>query len=87
MGCEEVLSGHKQATLEELRRQEGGLLVQDMSFLNYGTLPPKAGTGTVKEKVRKAYCLHATVAFTLKRRQALLHARLSKTVGRPPRAA
>src|SRR5574341_1452736 len=67
VGCEEILSGHKQATLERLRTHEVGLLVQDTSFLNYGTLHPKAGMGTVKEKGREEYLLHATVAFTPKR--------------------
>lgn len=67
VGCEEILSGHKQATLERLRTHEVGLLVQDTSFLNYGTLQPKAGMGTVKEKGREEYLLHATVAFTPER--------------------
>ncbi|HEV8718018.1 MAG TPA: hypothetical protein VGX03_35030 [Candidatus Binatia bacterium] len=43
------------------------MLVQDTSFLNYGTLQPKAGVGTVQEKVRNEYLLHATVAFTRER--------------------
>jgi hypothetical protein len=43
------------------------LLVQDTSFLNYGTLHPKAGMGTVKEKGREEYLLHATVACTPER--------------------
>lgn len=67
MGCAEILSGHQQATLERLRTHEVGLLVQDTSFLNYGTLQPKAGMGTVKEKGREEYLLHATVAFTPER--------------------
>src|SRR5262245_40593620 len=63
VGLAEILSGHKQATLERIRAQEVALLVQDTSFLNYGTLQPKAGVGTVKEKVGDEYLLHATVAF------------------------
>jgi hypothetical protein len=63
----EILSGHRQATLERLRAQEVALLVQDTSFLNYGTLQPKAGVGTVKERVRDEYLLHTTVAFTPER--------------------
>jgi hypothetical protein len=43
------------------------VLVQDTSFLNYGTLQPKAGMGTVKERVRDEYLLHTTVAFTPER--------------------
>jgi len=67
VGVDTILSGHKQATLERIREQEVALLVQDTSFLNYGTLQPKAGMGTVKEKVRDEYLLHATVAFTRER--------------------
>lgn len=67
VGFEEILSGHKQATLERIRAQEVALLVQDTSFLNYGTLQPKAGMGTVKERVREEYLLHTTVAFTPER--------------------
>jgi len=67
VGCEEILSGHKQATLERIRTQEVALLVQDTSFLNYGTLQAKAGMGTVKERVRDEYLLHTTVAFTPER--------------------
>jgi hypothetical protein len=43
------------------------LLVQDTSFLNYGTLHPKTGMGTVKEKGREEHLLHTTVAFTPER--------------------
>jgi hypothetical protein len=67
VGFEEILSGHKQATLERIRAQEVALLVQDTSFLNYGTLQAKAGMGTVKEKVRDEHLLHTTVAFTPER--------------------
>jgi Transposase Tn5 dimerisation domain/Transposase DNA-binding len=67
VGVEEILSGHKQATLERIRMQEVALLVQDTSFLNYGTLQPKVGMGTVKEKRRNEHLLHTTVAFTPER--------------------
>jgi Transposase DDE domain len=43
------------------------LLVQDTTFLNYGTTQPKAGMGTVKLKTREEYLLHPTVAFTPER--------------------
>jgi hypothetical protein len=43
------------------------LLVQDTSLLNYGTLQPKVGMGTVKERDRDEYLLHTTVAFTPER--------------------
>ena len=43
VGCEEIRSGHKAATLERVPAQEVALLVQDTSFLNYGTLQPQVG--------------------------------------------
>lgn len=67
VGCEEILSGHKQATVERVRAQEVAVLVQDRGFLSYGTLQPKAGMGTVKERTCHEYLLHATVAFTAER--------------------
>lgn len=67
VGFTEILSGHKEATLERLRSQEVALLGQDTSLLNYGTLQPKAGMGTVKERTCNEYLLHATVAFTPER--------------------
>jgi Transposase DNA-binding/Transposase Tn5 dimerisation domain len=67
VGLAEILSGHKEATLERIRRQEVALLVQDTSFLNYGTLQAKAGMGTVKERTCDEHLLHVTVAFTPER--------------------
>ena len=67
VGFAEILSGHKHATVERVRTQAVALLVQDTSFLNYGTLQPKAGIGTVKERTCEEYLLHATVAFTPER--------------------
>jgi hypothetical protein len=67
IGVQEILSGHTRATLERIRTQEVVLLVQDTTFLNDGTTPPKAGMGTVKIKTREAYRLHPTVAFTPER--------------------
>jgi hypothetical protein len=67
VGIQEILSGHAHATLERIRAQEAVLLVQDTTFLNYGTTHPKGGMGTVKIKTREEYLLHATVAFTPER--------------------
>jgi transposase-like protein/transposase Tn5 family protein len=67
IGVQEILSGHTHATLERIRTQEVVLLVQDTTFLNYGTTQPKVGMGTVKIKKREEYLLHATVAFTPER--------------------
>lgn len=67
VGVAEILLGHKAATLERVRAQEVVLLMQDTSFLNYGTLQPKAGMETVQEKVWDEHLLHTTVAFTPER--------------------
>jgi hypothetical protein len=64
IGEQELLSGHKHATLERIRTQEVVRLVQDTTCLNYGTTQPKHGMGTVRVKTRKEYLLHTTVAFT-----------------------
>jgi Transposase DNA-binding/Transposase DDE domain len=64
IGAQELLSGHIHATLERIRTQEVVLLVQDTTFLDYGTTRPKQGMGTVKVKVREEPLLHPTVAFT-----------------------
>jgi hypothetical protein len=37
IGAQEMLSGHTHATLERIRAQAVVLLVQDTTFLNYGT--------------------------------------------------
>jgi transposase-like protein len=67
IGVQEILSGHTHATRERIRPQEVVLLVQDTTFLHYGTTQPKAGMGTVKIKKREEYLRHATVAFTPER--------------------
>jgi hypothetical protein len=67
IGEQEILSGHKRATLERMRAQEVVLLVQDTTFLDDGTTQPKKGMGTVKIKVREEYLLYPTVAFTPER--------------------
>jgi hypothetical protein len=67
VGLKEILAGHQHATLERLQAQEVILLVQDTTFLNYGTLRPRRGVGTVKERIGEEYLLHLTVAFTPQR--------------------
>jgi len=67
VGLKEILAGHQHATLGRLQGQEVVLLVQDTTFLNYGTLRPKPGVGTVKDRTREEYLLHLTVAFTPER--------------------
>jgi Transposase DNA-binding len=67
IGVQEILSGHTHITLERIRAQEVVLLVQDSTFLDYGTTQPKVGMGPVKIKVRDEYLWHPTVAFTPER--------------------
>jgi hypothetical protein len=64
IGEQEILSGHKHATLDRIRAQAVVLLVQETTFLNDGTTQQKPGMGTVKVKSREEYLLHPTVAFT-----------------------
>src|SRR3989442_1705472 len=64
VGLKEILAGHQHATLERLQAQEVVLLVQDTTFLNYGTLRPKKGVGTVKDRPRGGYLLPLRVPFT-----------------------
>jgi hypothetical protein len=61
------LAGHAHATRERIRAQEAVLLVQDTTFLHYGTAQPKAAMGTVKIKTREEYLPYPTVAFTPER--------------------
>ncbi len=67
VSCQEILSGHQRATQARVRAQTVVLLVQDTTFLNYGTLHPREGMGTVKDRLREEYLLHLTVAFTPER--------------------
>src|SRR5215813_3983054 len=67
VGRKELLAGHQQATLERRQAQEVVLVGQDTTCLNYGTLRPKTGVGTVKERTREEALLPLTVAFTPQR--------------------
>jgi hypothetical protein len=67
IGEQESLSGHQHATQERSRAQAVVLLVQDTTFLNYGTTRQKPGMGTVKVKSREEYLLPPSVAFTPER--------------------
>jgi hypothetical protein len=67
IGVQEILSGHTHATLKRIRAQAVVLLVQDTTFLDYGTTHPKAGMGPVKINTREAYLLHPTVVLTPER--------------------
>jgi hypothetical protein len=64
VGGPERLSGHNAATLERSRSPAVALRVPDTSFLNYGTLQPQVGRGSVKERSGEEYLLPPTVVFT-----------------------
>jgi len=53
VGLTEILSGHQHATLERVQAEAVVLLVQNTTFLNYGTLQAKKGVGTVQVKSRQ----------------------------------
>jgi hypothetical protein len=60
---EEILSGHKCATVERIKNQEMVLLTQDTTFLDFGQ-EESVGLGTLKRRPTDHYLLHPTVAFT-----------------------
>jgi hypothetical protein len=64
VGFEDVLSGHKAATLSRMADQSVILVAQDTTFLNFDSLQAKEGFGTIKEAVRDEHLLHVNVAFT-----------------------
>jgi len=63
IGLDEILSGHKAATLERISQQKMVLLAQDTTFLSY-TSEEATGLGTLKYTQSENYLLHPTVAFT-----------------------
>ena len=63
VGFDEILSGHKEATLGRIAREEMVLLAQDTTFLDYGS-KEAVGLGTLKRTRSEHYLLHPTVAFT-----------------------
>jgi hypothetical protein len=60
---EDILSGHKSATIERIAQQQMVLLAQDTTFLNFEK-EEAAGVGTLKRTQSDHYLLHPTVAFT-----------------------
>jgi hypothetical protein len=63
VNLEEILSGHKSATIERIRNQQMVLLAQDTTFLDFGQ-EESVGLGTLKRRPTDHYLLHPTVAFT-----------------------
>lgn len=63
VGLDELLEGHKAATIERISQQPCVLLPQDTTFLDYGK-EEAVGLGTMKRTLSEEYLLHPTVAFT-----------------------
>jgi len=63
VGLDEILSGHKAATLERISKQPMVLLAQDTTFIDFGS-EAAAGIGTLKYSKSDNRLLHPTVAFT-----------------------
>ena len=63
VGLEEILAGHRTASIERIREQELVLLPQDTTFLNFAQEEP-AGIGTLKRTQSEHYLLHVTAAIT-----------------------
>ena len=63
VGLEEILAGHKAASIERIRQQKMVLLGQDTTFLNFA-MEEEVGLGTLKRTQSDHYLLHPTVAFT-----------------------
>ena len=60
---EGILEGHRQATEQRISKEAVVLLVQDTTFLTYGT-DKEIGLGTIHETQSDWYLLHPTVALT-----------------------
>lgn len=60
---EDILSGHKSATIERISQQPMVLIAQDTTFLNFAK-EEAAGVGTLKRTQSENYLLHPSVAFT-----------------------
>ena len=60
----DILSGHRQATINRIKQQPVVLIAQDTTFLNYGTETEKLKFGTLRRTPSDHYLLHPSVAFT-----------------------
>ena len=63
VSTDEILSGHKSASVERISQQAMALVVQDTTFLNF-TQEKAAGVGTLKRTQSDQYLLHLSVAFS-----------------------
>jgi hypothetical protein len=63
---DQILQGHKAASIERINKQKCVLLAQDTTFLDYGQ-EEEVGLGTLRSTKSDFYLLHATVAFNAAR--------------------
>ncbi len=63
VGFDEILSGHKAATIERISKEPMVLLTQDTTFVDLGS-EKNVGLGTLKYHRSDNHLLHPTVAFT-----------------------
>lgn len=63
IGLDEILSGHKAATVKRIAKQTMVLLAQDTTFMDLGK-EEAVGLGTLKRNQSDNYLLHPTIAFT-----------------------
>lgn len=81
---EDILSGHKEATLARMEDHQVILVAQDTTFLNFATSQNKEGFGTLKKTVRNEHLLHVNVAFTDRRvNLGVLQGRMWQRTGVP----
>src|SRR5262249_27180933 len=62
--AEEILEGHRQATIKRIAEEPVVLIVQDTTFLEYIKDVVGKGMGTLRETSRDEHLLHPSVAFT-----------------------
>src|SRR5262249_9310018 len=62
--AEEILEGHRQATIKRIAEEPVVLIVQDTTFLEYIKDLVGKGVGTLRETSRDEHLLHPSVAFT-----------------------
>lgn len=64
---DEIMSGHRQATLDRIGSQDTVLAVQDTTFFNFARHATDKGMGTLKQKESDQQLLHVSIALTPER--------------------
>lgn len=61
---EDLLSPHKERTLERIRKEEVILLVNDTTELDFTSQPRKEGTGVLSYEAQRGFYMHPIIAVT-----------------------